>query len=623
VSRSGEMRGTYRLQLGPHLDFAGARTLVPYLRELGISHLYLSPVTQARHGSTHGYDVADPTRVSAELGGEEGLRALAGEGLGLILDVVPNHMAASDENPFWRDPDLRARFFDLDPATGRHRRFFDVDELAGVRQEDDEVFETTHALVLGLVADGVADGLRIDHVDGLADPAGYLRRLRERGTERVWVEKILEPGEPLRDWPVEGTTGYEFANDSTAVFVDPAAEERLTRLYQEVTGERRDFGAISDEAKREQAATTFEPEVERLRRVADLPGIAEALASLPVYRTYVEPWSGKVEQADREALRGVRAELRSALLLESAAPEELVTRFQQTSGAVTAKGVEDTAFYRYSRLLALNEVGGDPGRFSLPAQELHRANAERAARFPRHLLAGTTHDTKRSADVRARLAALSWVPEEWEQLVHSLGVRGEDDYLALQTVVGAWPVEPGRTDAYLEKALREGKRTSSWLDPDEDAERRVQQRARDFLGSAEVERFVDLVRPLGERISLGMTLLRATAPGVPDTYQGDELEFFALVDPDNRRPVDWDARRRALADPPPKLRVLREALAVRARQPEAFAGGYEPVEAGDGVLAYRRGPVLVGVPVRADAAFEPTAGARNLLDGLPVWLSES
>jgi (1->4)-alpha-D-glucan 1-alpha-D-glucosylmutase len=616
------MRATYRLQLGPGLDFAGARALVPYLTELGVSHLYLSPVLQAREGSTHGYDVVDPTRVSEALGGEDGLRELAGEGLGLILDVVPNHMAASDENPFWRDPERREQFFDVDPATGRHRRFFDVDELAGVRQEDEEVFKTTHELVLRLIADGVADGLRIDHVDGLADPAGYLHHLQAGGAGRVWVEKILEPGESLRDWPVEGTTGYEFANDSTAVFVDPVAEERLTRLYQEVSGERRDFHAIADEAKREQAASTFRPEVERLRRVADVSGTEEALAALPVYRTYVEPWSGRVEQADREALRHVPAEVRSALLLDFDVPAEYVTRFQQTSGAVMAKGVEDTAFYRYSRLLALNEVGGNPGRFSLPVAELHAANRERDERFPRHLLAGTTHDTKRSADVRARLAALSWVPEEWEQLVHSLGVRGEDDYLALQTVVGAWPIEPERVDAYLEKALREGKRTSSWLDPDEDAERRVQQRARDFLESAEVERFVGLLRPLGERISLGMTLLRATAPGVPDIYGGDELELLALVDPDNRRPVDWDARRRALADPPPKLRVLREALALRARRPEAFAGGYEPVEAGDGVVAYRRGPVLVAVPVRAEAGFESPPGARNLLDGLPVWLSE-
>jgi (1->4)-alpha-D-glucan 1-alpha-D-glucosylmutase len=318
----------------------------------------------------------------------------------------------------------------------------------------------------------------------------------------------------------------------------------------------------------------------------------------------------------------VPPEVRAALLLEAGVPADFVTRFQQTSGAVMAKGMEDTAFYRYSRLLALNEVGGNPGRFSLPVAELHAANRERDERFPRHLLAGTTHDTKRSADVRARLAALSWVPEDWEQLVHSLGVRGEDDYLALQTVVGAWPIAPGRVDAYLEKALREGKRTSSWLDPDEQAERRVQQRAHDFLESAEVERFVEFVRPLGERISLGMTLLRATAPGVPDVYQGDELELLALVDPDNRRPVDWDARRSALADPPPKLRVLREALALRGRRPGAFTHGYEPLEPADGVIAYRRGPVLVAVPVRADAAFEPPAAARNLLDGVPVWLSE-
>jgi (1->4)-alpha-D-glucan 1-alpha-D-glucosylmutase len=202
-----DLRATYRLQLGGDLDFAAARELVPYLTDLGVSHLYLSPSFQARPGSTHGYDVTDPGRISEELGGEDGFRALAEAGLGVILDIVPNHMAAADENRYWADPDLRDKFFDIDHETGRWRRFFDIDHLAAVRQEDPEVFEETHCLALRLVREGLVDGLRIDHPDGLADPAGYLRRLREAGVERVWVEKILDPGEPLRDWPVEGTVG--------------------------------------------------------------------------------------------------------------------------------------------------------------------------------------------------------------------------------------------------------------------------------------------------------------------------------------------------------------------------------------------------------------------------------
>src|SRR5256714_7661391 len=229
-----DFRAAYRLQLTPDFSFRAARAVVPYLRDLGVSHLYLSPSLQARRGSTHGYDVVDPTRISEELGGEDEFRDLCAAGLDVVLDIVPNHMATSEEeNPFWRDPELRRRFFDVDPETGWHRRFFDIGELGGVRQEDPEVFETTHRKVLELVREGLVAGLRIDHPDGLADPAGYLERLRGEGVEHVWVEKILEPGEPLRDWPVEGTTGYEFANDVQASFVDPAGERTLTELAEE------------------------------------------------------------------------------------------------------------------------------------------------------------------------------------------------------------------------------------------------------------------------------------------------------------------------------------------------------------------------------------------------------
>jgi (1->4)-alpha-D-glucan 1-alpha-D-glucosylmutase len=625
-------RATYRLQLGPHLDFAGGRKLVPYLAELGVSHLYLSPVMQARGGSTHGYDVVDPTSVSEELGGEDAFRALCGAasaaGLGVVLDVVPNHMATSEEeNPFWRDPLLRAKFFDLDWRTGVSRRFFDIGELAGVRMEDPEVFEALSRAVIAFVGEGLVDGLRIDHPDGLAFPARYLRRLRDAGVEHVWVEKILERGEQLRDWPVEGTTGYEFLNDSTALFVNPEAEEPFTELYRELTGETRSFEEIAAESKLEQARTTFATEVEWLDARLDLAApdvdVAAALASFRIYRTYVDPDTGEVDGLDRLAAQEARLppELAAILLLEQRGNDAFVIRFQQTTPPVVAKGVEDTAFYRYHRLVALNEVGGDPGRWSLPVDGFHAANLERARRFPFHLLASQTHDTKRSGDVRARLVALTWLPDEWAAFVRS--VRAPDDvhpadvYLVLQTLVGAWPLTRERLDGYLEKALREGKLRSNWLEPDETYERRVQELAWSLRDA--VEPFAARVAPLGEQIALAQTLLKLTCPGVPDIYQGDELESLSLVDPDNRRPVDWEARRRALADPPPKLRTIREALALRARRPDVFAGSYEPVDAGPDVCAFERGgEVRVAVPLRPGARLDPPTGARELVPGLYV-----
>ena len=622
-----QFRATYRLQLGPGLGFREARELVPYLRELGVSHLYLSPSFQARKGSTHGYDVVDPTSISRELGGEEEFRALCEAGLGVILDIVPNHMATDDSNRLWSDEELRGRYFDVDPATGHYRRFFDIDHLAGVRQEDPEVFETTHSLVFRLIDERLIDGVRVDHPDGLADPAGYLTRLRERGARHVWVEKILDPGEELRDWPVEGTVGYEFLNDVAALFVDPAGEAELTSLYAEWSGERRTFAELAAEAKLEQARGTFSREVERLRALVDVDGLPEALAALPVYRSYVEPWSGRVEHADREALAGVDDEIRARLLLEREAPAEFVTRFQQTTPPVMAKGVEDTAFYRYNRLLALNDVGGDPGRFGISIEQFHDANLARARRFPNGLLITQTHDTKRSGDTRARIGALSSMAGEWrEHVLRWRGLleplrseRGAPDanemYLVLQTLVGAWPIEPERLEAYVEKALREGKTNSNWIRPDEDWEDGVKAFCRslyeheEFLAS--FEPFAERVARAGERSALGQLLLKLTSPGVPDIYQGDELWALALVDPDNRRPVDWERRRRALealkggAEPTRenhKLHLILRALDLRARRPQAFAGAYEPLEAGDDVCAFTRGgEVLVACGVRDSA----------------------
>ena len=617
-----DYRCTYRLQLGPELGFDDARLLVPYLRDLGVSHLYLSPSFQARSGSTHGYDVIDPTRISEELGGEDAFRALCGTareaGLGVLLDIVPNHMAASDENPFWRDPLWRAKFFDLDWRTGTHRRFFDVGELAGVRMEDPEVWETTHAKVVELAQEGLIDGLRIDHPDGLANPRRYLERLREAGIEHVWVEKILEPGERLRDWPVEGTVGYEFLNDVGALFVDPAGEEPLTRFYEEFTGDRLSFAEHAAAAKLQEARTTFADEAEQL--AAKLPfevDLAEALASFHVYRTYVEPDSGLVTGADLAAVRsaGLPPELERILLLEERGHDAFVQRFQQTTPPVHAKGVEDTAFYRWHRLVSLNEVGGDPARFSLSVDEFHRSTIERAERFPLHLLSTTTHDAKRSADTRARIGVLASVAEEWAERVrrwHDLTGGLEDpreEYLVYQTLVGVWPIEARRLELYLEKALREAKVNTSWVEQDSEWEGRVKAWATGLLVHeaflADFVPFAERVAIRGREVSLGQVLLKLTSPGLPDIYGGDEVEFLALVDPDNRRPVDWRALRAALdsAEPPPKLDLIRRVLALRARRPEAFAGSYEPLDAGEHTCAFvRGGDVLVAVALRGELA---------------------
>jgi (1->4)-alpha-D-glucan 1-alpha-D-glucosylmutase len=632
------LRATYRLQLTPDFGFAAAQAQIPYLRDLGVSHLYLSPSLQARAGSTHGYDVVDPTRISTELGGEAALRELAdaahGAGLGIVLDLVPNHMATDGANRYWTDPELRPRFFDIDPATGRHRRFFDIDDLAGVRQEDLTVFQETHVLVLSLVADGVLDALRIDHPDGLADPLQYFQRLREAGVDTVWIEKILQPSEPLRDWPVTGTVGYEFLNDVCGVFVAGDAEAALTSLWVELSGDDRGFDQIAAQAKLEQATGPFSPEMERLAGAQEVPGgagaLAAAVASFPIYRTYVEPADGVVAPEDREAVAAASempAELAEMLLLERPAAPGFVTRFQQTTPPVVAKGIEDTAFYRYGRLLALCDVGGDPGRFGIGVERFHAANLERARRFPQAMLTTMTHDTKRSADVRARIAALTWLPALWEDRVrHWLPLteplrsgRAPDDlerYFIFQTLAGAWPIEPERIQEYMEKALREAKRNTNWIEPDAAWEGAVHDFCARLYDHAqfrsELDEFVRELSFAGDRVALGTVTLKLTVPGVPDIYQGDELPLRALVDPDNRRPVDWRWNQTMLgrlaggATPQGaegsglrKLWLTTRLLGLRIRRPRAFAGAYEPLPAGDGTVAYRRGDeVVVAVATR-------------------------
>jgi (1->4)-alpha-D-glucan 1-alpha-D-glucosylmutase len=650
-----EFRATYRLQLAGDFGFAAARELVPYLKELGVSHVYLPPSFQARKGSMHGYDVVDPGSISRELGGQEAFDALVAAvheaGMGILLDIVPNHMAVDDANRFWSDPELRTKFFDIDAETGRHRRFFDVDHLAGVRQEDPEVFAATHELALRLVTGGAVDGLRIDHPDGLADPAGYFARLREGGAEHVWVEKILDPGEHLRDWPVEGTVGYEFLNDVCALFVDPSGEAPLTDLWVDISGDDRRFGDWAFEAKLEQARTTFAPEVDRLLRDAPsrVTGLERALASFPVYRTYVEPASGRVEEADRDAIHaaGLPGSLARVLALETPGWDAFVTRFQQTTPPVMAKGVEDTAFYRYARLLALNDVGGDPGRWSLSVDAFHRANRERAERFPRNLLVTQTHDTKRSGDVRARIGALSGMADEfarhvrtWLNVTRSLTSGGAptpvEQYFIFQTLLGVWPISEERLAQYLEKAMREAKQHTTWVEVDEQHEEAVQRYARALLTHRDFLRdfvpFQERVAESGDKAALGQLLLKLTVPGIPDIYQGDELLCLSLVDPDNRRPVNWDERRAALEDPPPKLDLIRRALTLRAQRPDAFAGGYEPLRAGPDAVAFVRGGEVVagallrGEPVSLalppgdwrDVLAERTVSGTIALDGIAL-----
>jgi (1->4)-alpha-D-glucan 1-alpha-D-glucosylmutase len=664
VSAAGSpraLRATYRLQLTPDFPFAAAQARIPYLRELGISHLYLSPSLQARPGSTHGYDVIDPTRISDDLGGEAGLRALVAAahdtGLGVVLDIVPNHMATDDANRYWTDPQLRERFFDVDAATGRHRRFFDIDDLAGVREEDDAVFAVMHRLVLSLVVEGLLDGLRIDHPDGLADPLQYFQRLRDGGADTVWIEKILESGESLRDWPVTGTVGYEFLNDVCGVCVDGGSEAEFTSLWQRISGDERPFAELALEAKLGQATGAFAPEIERLAALTDVPGgtgaLAAGTASFPVYRAYVRADHGEVGDADREVVGEAELppSIAEMLVLDRAAPAEFVTRFQQTTPAIVAKGIEDTAFYRYGRLVSLCDVGGDPGRFGISVERFHAANAERAARFPQALLTTMTHDTKRSADVRARITALTWLPDEWSQRVTAwMGVTdalrsdegAPDDlerYFLFQTLTGAWPIERDRVQGYMEKALREAKRNTNWVDQNAAWESGV----RAFVDGlyhhdaflADFEPFAARVAKLGDRIALAMLALKLTSPGVADLYQGDELPLRALVDPDNRRPVDWDAHDammgRLQGGSPPddetrKLWLCVSLLDLRIRRPEAFGpdGAYVAVDAGPGVVAFtRRDEVLVVVAVRREVSGTlPALGGdwRDVFGGEPVSL---
>jgi len=604
-----------------------------------------------------------------------------------------------------------------------YRRFFDINTLVGLRIEDESVFADTHALVLGWLRNGVIDGLRVDHPDGLRDPEQYFERLAvASGGAWIVAEKILEVGEELpSSWPVAGTTGYDRLALIGGLFVDPAGEEPLTTAYGELTGAPTDWDAVRHEAKAYAVREILAADVSRLthllaeicesrrhQRDRTRHELAEALRELltafEVYRTYVRADVGLVRPADVEHVEAALAEvaerrpgtdadllafLGDLLLLRLPDPgpleREFTMQFQQLSGPAMAKGVEDTAFYRFTRLLALDEVGVDPSRFGVGVAEFHATNARVHERWPTSMTTLSTHDTKRSADVRARLALLSEVPETWAAALGrwidasaKLWPGGAADrptqHLLFQTLVGAWPIDAERAGAYLGKATKEAKVSTTWTEPDADFDAGRDAFVEAVLGDEglvdDIEAFVaPLVEP-GRINALAQALLALTVPGVPDTYQGNELYDLSLVDPDNRRPVDFARRRALLAElgPPlaagsagdqtaqpegagaawaglgpeellarddeglPKLRVTRDALHLRRRRPELFgageAGAYLPLEAtgaeADHVVAFTRGGsvaavvprlVLGLVPRVADAAGVGSAHAAGV--GMP------
>ena len=571
-----------------------------------------------------------------------------------------------------------------------YRRFFDIATLVGLRTEDELVFADTHALLLRWVRDGQLDGLRVDHPDGLRDPEGYLQRLAEStGGTWVVVEKILEPGERLREtWPVAGTTGYDFLNRLGGLFVDAEGEAPLTELMGELTGEPVDWEATVREKKALVLREVLAADVHRLveafaavcegnRRFRDYTrrDLTEALRAVivafPVYRSYVgtavtDEDIAVVTDADIAVVTDAVAEARAAhpdldedlfglledvLLLRMTGPaeDELAMRFQQLTGPAMAKGVEDTAFYTFVRLISLNEVGGDPGTFGTSVEEFHAAAVDTATHWPAAMLCTSTHDTKRSEDVRARISLLSEIPGHWADTVrrwrtHNNAHRRAGwpdpaaEYLLYQTMVGAWPLEEDRAVAYMEKATKEAKVHTSWTEPNGAYDDAVAEFVHEVYADADfgidLEGFVARLVEPGRVNALAQTLVRLTAPGVPDTYQGTELWDLSLVDPDNRRLVDFDERRRALAEGPihPKLLVTHRALQLRKEHPDLLGPGasYEPLVAtgasADHVVAFLRGggcavvvPRLVlGLAARRwrDTTLELPAGEwRDVLTG--------
>ncbi len=784
TSHAGVPRATARLQLHAGFTFADAARLVPYYAGLGISHLYLSPITTSRPGSTHGYDVTDFTRVNPELGGEDGFLALAASaraaGLGIVLDIVPNHMATDAvHNAWWRDvlahgaqsayahyfdidwqsrdPDLHGkvllpilgdpywdtlqagsirlahdgdgrmvvRYGDLElplavPAEHREslhdvqalhvllerqhyrlawwrtgaaalnwRRFFEITELAGIREECEDVFEAVHALVFRLYREGWIDGLRIDHVDGLADPAGYCRRVRERlatlqpgrpaelSRHHPWlvVEKILGEHEPLpADWQVDGTTGYDFMDEVSAVLHDLRGAGPLNMLWLQISADDRLFADYVRAGRHRVLARHLITEVDAICvRLHDMARAAPATRDLtahalrhaltalmtviPVYRSYYTGADDKRDaRFDDNMLATAASAARKHLAPDEAAALDFIlgslqdsapldsdagklrTKLQQLMPALAAKSTEDTAFYRYGRLLSRNEVGSDPGTLAISPERFHDRMKDRQHHWPHAMLAVATHDHKRGEDARMRLAVLSELAEPWAEAVATWEARlaplltaspkgpdGVDRLMLYQTLVGAWPADPRalqtesaqrdfveRILAWQRKAIREAKRHGSWTHPDIDYEAACDA----FLPALaigdtdsvldDIGRFATRIGTAAALNSLSQTVLQLTVPGVPDRYQGNETWDLSLVDPDNRRQPDharlqaqlecrggWSHWLAHWQDGRIKQQLIRSVLAIRRDQPALFAQGSYNLLSASGelatnVLAFRR-----------------------------------
>ncbi|MEG3131485.1 malto-oligosyltrehalose synthase [Pantoea cypripedii] len=765
---------TYRLQFRNGMTFDRAAALVPYLKKLGISHLYASPVFTATRDSTHGYDVTHATQIDPSLGGRAGfermVQALKSAGLGLILDIVPNHMAASLENPWWRDVMAHgehsryAPYFDIDwsrpltlpflgdtfaealekgeisvradPQSGlptlayfdnfyplaldswqglnlqdkvdiaalherqayrlicwrdaatdlSYRRFFEITGLVGVRVEDPEVFAATHRLILELVHSGAVAGLRIDHVDGLADPQGYLERLRQQAGPDCYitVEKILGAEEPLAaDWPVAGTTGYEFITALADALVVSDGIKALRQAYPA----RNDMAVELRAAKALMVDRNFAGEFTRLLALAqDIAQEAiaenalrntlrELLLAFPVYRTYAT--AEGLPAADEALLHAVAANIGAVTspealsfitgLFHGAAGDSQIalfrTRFQQLSGPLMAKSVEDTLFFRQCTALALNEVGGEPLPQGFSLARFHAAMQTRQQQQPQGLSSTSTHDTKRGEDARARLYTLSEAPERWATAVtrwrqmHQAHIKllpagpapgPAVEWMLYQALAGAWPVSLRPDDAgglqeletrfvaFVEKALREAKQRTDWAESNESYEEAVLAYARQLLSptsQAFLQDFTATLQPFihaGLANSLSQTIIKLLAPGVPDIYQGSEALNFSLVDPDNRQPVDFARLAQLLTSHPPqpdnwlsgqlKQQMIATLLPLRQQHPQLFlAGDYLPLAASsEHLIAFARvdahTALIVVVP-----RLPLTAFAGNLPQPLPTW----
>ncbi|MEV6792056.1 malto-oligosyltrehalose synthase [Streptomyces sp. NPDC051320] len=744
---------TYRLQIQPEFPFSAAEKAVPYLAALGVSHLHLSPVLDAVPGSTHGYDVVDHARVRDELGGERGLRGLARtartHGLGLVLDIVPNHMAAAPRfnRPLWEV--LRegpgspyARWFDIDweagggkvllPVLGHrigdeleqltvdgevlryyqhafplregtaqlplqelldaqwyrlgwwrlartelnYRRFFTISDLIGVRVEDPEVFAATHAKVLELMDDGVVDGLRVDHPDGLADPGAYLRRLGEAtGGRWTVVEKILTGDEPLpADWAVAGTTGYDALHRIDGLFTDPAGLDELARHYRAFADPPADRGGYWASTVRRAAykvithelaaETTFlvrtaeqicaaDPALRDHAPWALRVALRELLVRVPVYRPYVTAGGPTPDAAeatlDAETVRQAAA---SFTVAEEASVVAVVrdlalgkrgsgpahaafcARFAQTASALRAKSVEDTAFYRYTPLISAGEVGGDPGTPAVSPREFHAFCTRLARDWPATGTVLTTHDTKRSADVRARTAVLTECPGGWADLLTRLTTPAPDPqvaWVAWQTAFGFGAPDGERLGPALLKSVREAGLLTSWTEQDPAYEQAVA----DFVAAgpagpphAAIAAFADGLGPYVRANVLGATLVQLTMPGVPDLYQGTEGLYLALMDPDNRRPMpppaDPGGRSGLEGLSAEKLAVTTTALLLRREYPELFgeSGTYAPLAAqgpaADHCLAFCRSGEVVTAVTRLSLRLAEAGGWRETSLTLPT-----